>query len=356
MTLLLHPTAVVPSDTKWAFTTRRVNPADIHGLTDKLSQAVAGDLVLGQIVEIGQHKKVQLKAGRYSTSYIGDTIVMAVGDRYAPDQFEGIAEIDPAGCDMLASGGILGRMIKSHGRMKQPTQVKPLGLLTDADGEVVNVASYALPQRTIPDDVTVIGVFGASMNAGKTTAVASLAHGLRRAGFKVAGLKATGTGGFGDFNALVDAGVPVRDFTDAGMATTYKMPMERIEAGFLSLVGAAAHEGADVIIVEIADGVFQAETQEILESSTIKERLDAVMFAAPDALGTVGGVDILREHGLEPFAVSGMVTRSPLAIEEAERVTGVRLLSREDLCNPEKASAAASAFLPRAKSRFGRAA
>jgi len=140
------------------------------------------------------------------------------------------------------------------------------------------------------------------------------------------------------------------------MATTYKMPLERIEAGFLSLVGAAAHEGADVIIVEIADGVFQAETQEILKSSKIKERLDAVMFAAPDALGTVGGVSILRDHGLDPFAVSGMVTCSPLAIEEAERMTGVRLLSREDLCDPEKASVAASSFLPRANGRFGRAA
>ena len=347
MNLTSHPCSVVPVGTKWAFTTRRVDTDDIRGIEQDLSHAVPGDLVLGQITAIGQHQKVQLASGRYSESYVGDHVVMTVGDRYAPDQFEGVAELDPLGCDMIAGGGILGRVINAHGKMSSPTRIKPLGLLTDADGEVVNIAAYALQAKVIPDDVTVIGVFGASMNAGKTTASASLAHGLKRAGYQVAGVKATGTGAFGDFNAFRDAGVSVMDFTDAGMATTYKMPMERIEAGFETLVGTAAHQGAEIVVVEIADGVFQDETAAILSSSRIKDRLNGVLFAAPDALGAVGGTAILRTHELEPFAISGMVTLSPLARQEAGRVTGVTLISRDELRDPQKVTAVAAAILPR---------
>lgn len=346
MTVVTHPCTVVPAETKWAFTTRRADSADIRGVKQDLSHAMSGDLVLGQITTIGQHQKVQLSNGRYAESYIGDHIVMTVGDRYAPDQFEGVAELDPLGCDMIAGGGILGRVVKAHGKMAPPTRIKPLGLLTDVDGDVVNIATYALPERSIPDDITVIGVFGASMNAGKTTASVSLAHGLKRAGYRVAGVKATGTGAFGDFNAFQDASVPVMDFTDAGMATTYKMPMERIETGFETLVGTAAYQGAEIVVVEIADGVFQEETAAILLGSRIKDRLNGVMFAAPDALGAVGGVGILRAHELEPFAVSGKVTLSPLATQEAERVTGVPLISRDELRDPQKVSDAAASFLP----------
>ena len=225
------------------------------------------------------------------------------------------------------------------------TRLRPLGLLTDRRGEVINIASYAVADAAIPSNVTVIGVFGASMNAGKTTAAVSLAHGLRRAGYAVEGVKVTGTAAFGDFNAFLDAGVPVTDFTDAGMASTYKEPLARIEAGFDALAGGAAERGAEIVVVEIADGVFQAETAEILKGSRIKDRIDTCLFAAPDALGAVGGVSIMRRHGLDPFAVSGMVTRSPLAVREAEAVSGIKLLSRDDLIDPEKLLPAIAGFL-----------
>lgn len=320
---------------KWAFATRRVNRSDAAGLSQAFHHVMAGDLVLAEIADIGQHKKVQLAEGRYSVSYPGDLVVMVCGDRYAPDQFEGVAEIDPDGCDMIAGGGIAGRMVVAHDRMAVPTKLRPLGLLTNMEGDVLNVASYAIPPSDIPDHVTVIGVFGASMNSGKTTAAVCLAHGLKQAGYIVEGVKATGTGAFGDFNAFRDAGIAVSDFTDAGMGTTYRMPMERIEQGFASLVGAAAGRGAEIVVVEIADGVFQAETTEILKNSKIKDRLDTLMFAAPDALGAVGGVSILKRYGLSPFALSGMVTCSPLACREAETATGRPLLSRSALIDPE---------------------
>ncbi len=334
MRLLETQSIPVPVNAKWAFSTRRVDGSDVCGISTIFENAVAGDLLLAQIAKIGQHKKLQLASGRYSESHLDDMIVVCVGDRYAPDQFEGLAEIDPLGCDLIAAGGVAGRAVEAHQKMSAPTQLMPVGLLTDAAGEVVNIASYALPASHIPEHMTVIGVFGTSMNSGKTTTAASLAHGLMRAGYQVAGIKATGTGAFGDFNAFRDASVPMSDFTDAGMPTTYRMPMDRIETGFETLVGTAAKNGAEIAIVEFADGVFQGETREILENSSIRDRLDGLIFASGDAAGAIGAVMTLQSMSLSPIALSGLLSCSPLASKEAEAVTSLPVLTRKELHDP----------------------
>lgn len=337
----------VPAQAKWAFTTRRVARTDVHGLQADVSRAASGDVVLGQIVRLGQHRKIQLASGRYSESYSGDLVVLACGDRYAPDQFEGVAELDPDGADLIAGGGVLGRMRQLHDQMSNPTRVKPLGLLTDTRGEVINLEHYALRHRPIPPNIAAIAVVGASMNAGKTTAAVSLAHGLSKAGLRVAGVKATGTGAFGDFNAFQDAGITmVADFTDAGMASTYRQPLERIERGFETLIAHAAAEGAELVVVELADGIFQKETAQLLRSSRIRDALSGVLFASPDAVGAAGGVAQLREMGIEPFAVSGKVTCSPLASAEAEAATQVPAASRNELCDPLRAVELTGGILP----------
>lgn len=335
MVSLPSPTPMMLQRAKWAFTTRRVRREDVRGVRSDLAGAAPGDLVLCEIVEIGQHKKIQLADRRASESYSGDLVVLCLGDRYAPDQFHARARLDGGLAHLVAGGGLVGTVEAAHALMDDPTVVRPLGLVVGAEGRPVNVAAYALPQRAMDETATVIGVFGASMNSGKTTAAVSLAHGLMRAGYVTAGIKATGTGAFGDFNAFEDAGVPALDFTDAGMASTYRMPMARIERGFETLIGTAAAEGAEVIVVEIADGVFQQETRAVLAGSRIRDRLDGLLFAAPDALSALGGVTVLERHGLSPFAISGLVSCSPLARAEAEEATGLPVLSREELWEPE---------------------
>lgn len=322
------------STAHWTFTTRRVAHNDVRELSSDFPGARPGDLVLCEVAEIGQHRRLQLTAKRFKTAYEGDRIVACVGDRYAPDQFQGCAEIGGDTCHLLAGGGVVGKVEHAHERMKPPTTLRPLGLLVDAEGAVINVSRYRLPQCAVPDDVTVLGVFGASMNAGKTTAAVSLACGLARAGYAVAGAKITGTGSFGDVLAFEDTGVPTFDFTDAGLASTYRVPIARVEDAFETIVGHAAAGGARIVVVEVADGVFQKETAAILLGSKIKDRLDGVLFAAPDALGSAGGVHVLRRYGLRPFAVSGMITWSPLAMWEAFNETGIPHISRDQLCDP----------------------
>ncbi len=208
------------------------------------------------------------------------------------------------GADLLAGGGIVGRMLSRHAKLSPPTRVAPIGLLADAAGAPLNVARYALRALARPQGITAIAAVGTSMNAGKTTAAASLVHGLARAGHRVAAIKATGTGACGDFNAYVDAGAHfVADFTDAGMATTYRQPIGRIEAGLASLLGHAAAEGCEAAVVEIADGLFQNETAALLAEPRIRSCFAGIMFAAPDAMGAAGACalpEIARPRARRP--------------------------------------------------------
>lgn len=325
---------------KWAFSTRRVVRQDAVCLLDMLSYATSGDLVLGRVERIGSHKKIQVATGRGSELYTGDLVVLACGDRYAPDQFEGLAELDPEGADMLAGGGVLGRMRHRHAKMSAPTRIIPLGLLARASGCVINLADYALEKMARPGGLKVVGVVGASMNSGKTTAVSGFAHGLSRAGHQVAAIKATGTGAYGDFNAFVDTGARyVADFTDAGMVSTYRQSLLRIEAGLDTLLAHAKRNGCDVAVVELADGVFQKETADLLKKPRVRDGFAGMVFAAPDALAAAGGCAALRALGVEPAALAGMVSCSPLGAAEAEAATGVKVVTRSSLCDPAQANA-----------------
>ena len=349
----LEMTTALVERAKWAFTTRRVVRGDAARLLADVGRAVAGDLVLARVERIGSHRRVQLSEGRPSELYEDDLIVAACGDRYAADQFEGIAELDPGGADLLAGGGVVGRMRARNDRVAAPTRVVPMGLLARADGRIVNVADYGLAPAPAADRPLVIGVVGTGMNSGKTTATASLVRGLVRAGLRVAAIKATGTGAFGDVNAYADAGACwVGDFTDTGMASTYRQPLDRIEAALRDLVAHAALAGCSVAVVEIADGVLQRETAQLLRNDGVVDLFDGFVLAAGDALGVAGGVTWLRGEGIEPVAVTGLVSRSPLASQEAEAAVGVKVMVRDDLLDP----AGATALLARVRRASAKAA
>lgn len=325
---------------KWAFTTRRVNREDVAGTSTNFEDAKPGDLVLARVEKIGSHKRIQLISGRPSELYLGDVVVLVCGSRYAPDQYEGHAKIDPEGADMLAGGGVIGKTRFSNKRMSGPTRVIPVGLLCGQDGNPINLAQYSLPERFDSGSLTVIAAVGASMNSGKTTAVASFAHGLSRAGYRVATIKVTGTGAFGDYNAYVDAGADyVADFVDVGMASTYMEPVSRIMKGTNTLLGHAAESDCDVAIIELADGIFQRETAALLSRRDFRSGITGFLFAAPCAASAVGGCSALRTMNIEPSIVTGMVSCSPLATKEAEAAAGVHVVKRESLCDPVSAGA-----------------
>ena len=170
------------------------------------------------------------------------------------------------------------------------------------------------------------------MNAGKTLTGTSLVHGLKRAGYRVAGIKATGTGSGGDLWIVRDAGADlVLDFTDAGFASTYLAPAAELEAATLGLIKHAAAAACDVAVIEIADGLQQLETAALVRSTALRARVAGAMFAAYDAMGAKCGVDLLRALGHRVIALSGRLARSPLASREAELATGLRVYTPWEL-------------------------
>lgn len=332
-------TLATAATAKWTFSTRRVDPAIVVGMDDAFNETRPGDLVLAQVESIGQHTRVQLTSGRPSGIFPGDTVVLACGARYAPDQFEGVAEVSPKGADLLAGGGCIGRMVARNERVKPATRLLPLGRLLDDSGRPVNLDRFALRMVSPARSVPAIFVLGTAMNSGKTTATAQLALGLRRAGHRVAALKGTGTGAFGDYNEYADTGAHwVADFTDAGMVTTYREPLERVTRGIDCLLGHAAQQGCDLAVVEIADGLFQRETGALIADPWFRERMSGLVFACGDPVAAAGGVMELARQGLRPDALTGIVSCSPMAAAEAYAATGVSVLRKSDLCDPAEAN------------------
>ena len=316
---------------KWASTTRRVDRQVVRTLiNDPATKPSSGDLVLARVLLLGQHTSVELATGRKASIYPGDEIVLCYGNRYAPDQFEALVPPDLGIANLAAAGGIAARVVLQHDRMDEATLIEPLGLLGDQHGKPLNIKTFAMKHVGSPS-IPTFAVFGTSMNAGKTTTVARLVHGLNAAGYKVGAAKITGTGSGNDLWSMRDAGALVAyDFTDVGFATTYLSPVSEIIEGAKSLLVSLANEGADLAVIEIADGLFQEETAAIAAHRGFREMVDCCLFAAGDSMGAVAGARHLHELGYNVAAISGLVTRSPLGTREAG-AAGVPVLSALEL-------------------------
>jgi hypothetical protein len=321
---------------KRAFTTRHVDCGMAERLVRSGRTPKAGDVILARVKSIGQHARIENIHGRRGQLYVGDEIIVAYGNRYAPDQFEAFVPTDLDECDLVAGGGVASRMTRKHASMKSPTKIDVIGLLGREDGSILNLADFAL--RAGPTSIrpqTVIFVVGSSMNAGKTTTAGGLVHGLTRAGFRVGAAKLTGTGSGGDLWTMRDAGaIEALDFTDAGHASTFGLKGESLERIAITLLGKLAAVGADVAIIEIADGLLQSETAELVQTARDNGWYDGIVFAAADAMGAVFGATWLAQRGITPLALSGLVSASPLAAGEAAQSSGLPIATLADLRDP----------------------
>lgn len=303
---------------KRAFTTRRVPLRDMRTLVTGTIRPKTGNIVLASVHELGKHRRIEQLNGRRALMMPGDEILVCYGNRYAPDQFEAVVSDDLGLCDLVAGGGIASREINRHDRMLPPTKIMPIGLVGNAHGSPLNLIDYRIDLNGSAGSMKVVLVAGTAMNAGKTFTAASIVRGLKESGYRVAGIKATGTGSGGDLWKMKDMGADViLDFTDAGFASTYKIPDEEIEVAVLGLINHAAKRRCNFAVVEVADGLQHRETATLLRSRRIRSIVSGAVFAAYDSLGARAGHQMLDQLGYQIFAISGQITRSPLAMREA---------------------------------------
>jgi hypothetical protein len=285
-------------------------------------------VVVARVCTIAAHDHIEDHCGRAQRLYPRDLIVGAYGNRYATDVYEGYVPRGPQ-THLLTASGLIGAVASAHEAVKEPTTLEMFGALIGEDGHPISLAKLALPAPppVVPPLGTIV-VVGSSMNSGKTTTVVSIVRGLTQAGLVVGAGKVTGSGSGKDRWAYIDAGADITaDFLDYGMPSTFGYPREQIAQTLAAIRHRLAAAGAEVVVLEIADGLLQGETGWLLQH--LVGVADAVVFAAVDPLSACFGVELLRRHGLPVRAVSGLVTRSPLASREV--TTGVPLLSATEL-------------------------
>ena len=357
----LLPTTVtrtnLPTRVQASYTTRYVSaavdecPANFHLISGQNVVPRSGDVVIARVKEILNHKRVETPESRKAILFEGALIMLAYGNRYAADQFLAHVPNSLETCHLVAAGGIAGTVTQSHEKMDDPTVIEPVGLLANQHG-VVNISQFA-PYETphqldvLPDSLTprrrpeVIAVLGTAMNSGKSTTMACLINGLTQSGRRVSAGKITGTGAGNDPMIYHDGGADrVLDFTDFGYPTTFQLDMAQLRALTVGVVQELSGPETDVVVVEIADGIYQEETARLLRDDIFQNTVDQVVFAASDALGARAGVQELQAVGLRVAVASGVMTASPLATSEARTVLGdVPVIPTYDLTDPAQAAA-----------------
>lgn len=314
------------SPAKWSYVTRRIDRHLNFCLGMAASPPRLGDLVVAKVISLGNHQHLEDVHGRRRRLYPGDLIVGACGNRYASDYYEGYLGIGPA-VHLLTAGGVIGTVASTHARYSEPTVLEVIGALADVEGKALSLEQFARPSA--PPQSPRLGtlvVVGSAMNAGKTTTAAAIARGWVLAGLNAGAGKVTGSGSGKDRWSYLDAGATqVCDFLDFGMSSTFGYPLERLQRTLMAIRDALVEDGADAVVLEIADGLLQSETRRL--AMGLSELADGVVLAVADPLAAKAGVDMLRQWSLPLRAVSGLVSASPLAAREAAAATGLPVLT-----------------------------
>jgi len=318
---------------KRSYVTKRFDLTQAARLMTAGAQPRAGDLLLARVAKLGHHRKLESPQGRRQTLFADDLILVCYGARYASDQFEALVPESLTPCHLAAGGGVAGLCGAKHAAARKPTEIEPLGLVADAEGRVLNLADYA--ERRAKGKTQrpyALAVVGSSMNAGKTTTVASMIRGLAKSGLCVGAAKVTGTGAGCDRWAMIDAGAGVvLDFTDFGYASTYQVPVKQAVEILDAAVATLGREGCDVVVVELADGLLFPETAALVEHASFRAQVDGLVLAASDSMSAGFGADWLLQRGLPLIAIAGKLTSSPLMVREVAASCSVPVLSLEAL-------------------------
>jgi hypothetical protein len=286
-----------------------------------------GDVAIFEVQKIGKHTNIQGEDKRLVSILPGDRIMAAFGTRYATEQFEGYV---PETCQeifhILGAGGTVGIVHSAHKKFENigPTVLKIVGYAVDRKGTVVNTKwRHASRKKTFTGNGShtskIILSVGSSMDSGKTTTAAYLVNGIKRSGKNVAFIKLTGTVYTKDTDLVYDLGADaVANFGDYGFPSTYMCSENELLDLFESLVADVSKVQPEYIVIEIADGIYQRETKMLLTNRRFMSAVDEVVFSGGDSLSAVHGVEKLQQWGIEPIALSGLFTISPLLVKEVK--------------------------------------
>ncbi|HEX8168721.1 MAG TPA: hypothetical protein VF601_23415 [Beijerinckiaceae bacterium] len=228
---------------------------------------------------------------------------------------------------VLAPSGVVGDLVSSSPLDKNHlAQVAFLGVVTGADGGILNIGQFALAaEEAAPDrGAPVFAILGTSAEVGKTTAGTTILRSLRQKGRRaVVVLKATGTSSLGELAAYRDFGaLEAYDCVDFGLPTTYPSGRTDIAATFDRALDWCLSREADAVIVECGGDILGANVPVFLERLKRRRPAPTVVLAAADALGALGATRMLADAGLAVRLVTGPCTDTPVLQRRTQELCG----------------------------------
>ncbi len=302
---------------------------------------IAGDVALFRVIELGKHTSIQGPNGNNCYLFPGDEFLAVFGNRYATEQFEGYVPSHPCTTlDILGKGGVVGLLKSMHVKFDKigSTKVELLAYAKDTEGKVANTIQQK-PMTAIYDpsfikasNTRVILSLGGSMDSGKTTTAAFACRSLMQQGTRAGYVKLTGTFYTKDKHFVKDCGAAwVADFGVLGYPSTYMLEMFELLQIYQHLFMLAETQNLEVLVMEIADGIYQRETRMLLENEEFRSTVSGTLFSAVDSLGAIQGIQFLTSLGLQPMFVSGLHTASPLLQNEVSQLTKIPVLNLEEI-------------------------
>ena len=304
----------------------------------------AGDVAVFKVKEIGKHTRIQSISGNNKHILPGDLIMAAFGNRYATEQMEGfVPNRYHKTYHILGQGGAIGVLENLHEKFEKvgPTSLSLIGYVVEGNGDVINTKylnteTSSLKSIRVNSRPKVILSLGTSMDSGKTTSAAFIARGLKLARKKTAYIKLTGTVFTKDKNMVRDYGANVSlDFSHFGFPSTYMCSTKEIINLYKNLIDYVSPANPDYIIVEIADGLLQRETHALIHDKLFMRTVSGALFSSLDSMSGIAGANLLSELGCPIIGITGLLTTSPLLVNEVRQKSNYPVLTGEDLMSKE---------------------
>ncbi|MDQ3252755.1 MAG: hypothetical protein M3R15_02430 [Acidobacteriota bacterium] len=288
----------------------------------------AGDaVVVRALTDSATYNQLELPNGRLAKINPGDVIAGVLGSRRALKGFVGDVPQTIAAGDqlhLLNMGGVIGHCTGHHSSLSDAIRVEVIGLVSDKDGRVRNIADAALALRdSLGQTAPLVIVAGACMNSGKTFAATEFVRQATRAGMRVAAGKLSGVACLRDTLHMADHGaVATASFLDCGLPST-------VGVGDLTPVAKAIiaklNESApDLIVIELGDGILGGySVDSVFDDAELRAATAALVFCASDYVSVWGGIELFRRRGIEVDLIAGSVTDSQMGEDYIEQHFGV---------------------------------
>jgi hypothetical protein len=287
-----------------------------------------GDYVVSKILDPGGNTlNLELRTGRMRGVIGGETLVGALGERYATLEATGTWRKVKADLKMnvLTGGGLMGKLTSKSVFLPNMMEVDYSGHVF-RNGKKVTMDDFVETVEPLPFNTPVILFVGTSMSAGKTTSARIVTNLFKVAGYNVVGAKLTGAGRYKDILAIKDVGAnAVMDFVDVGLPSSI-CPAHIYKAKLDQLLSRIQHQNADVAIVEIGASPLEPYNGD-LAINALREHVKSTILSASDPYAVFG---LMKAFEINPDIVTGIASNTLAGVNMVNKLCNVKALNLID--------------------------